>query len=237
MRHAQDPAYCGLLNIVRKRPPTQPAMDAVFGSYSPDNSHFLAEADVAAACGTHGTVLCTHNEDVLAHNLAILEHLHGTVAVGARVSVTDNVCLPRGAANGAMGVVTDLKLGSDGHVDRILVRLDATGNTVTFSRSITRYRLLNGTRYFKSTFPLCLAYAITAHRAQVRQKAIVLAAPNAVTQHPSRLAAPNAVPLNIRSSPTMRLPPARVHTCRVPPWPRRPSSTSGMPSHRACCMS
>ncbi len=184
----------------------------MFGSYSPHNSHFLAEADVPAASGAQGTVLCTHNEDVLAHNLAILEHLHGStvgpimpcpmlhnvddrdalvlldepflrkpgfhtlpcVAVNARVSVTDNVCLPRGAANGAMGVVTDLKKGSDGHVDRILVRLDATGNTVTFSRSITRYRLLNGTRYFKSTFPLCLAYAITAHRAQVRLNAIIL---------------------------------------------------------------
>ncbi len=205
VRHAADPAYSAFLNTIRLRAPTQAEIDAIFGKSHADDPTYVTQDQVAALCDADTTVLCTHREDALAHNLAILQRLEGTgvqevvpcplhhnvldpdaaqvldgwlrepafhslpcVAVGARVCLTDNVALPRGAANGATGTVVALRQDAGGYVDRVQVRLNSTGRTITLGRSVTHYRILNGVKYFKSTYPLCLAWAITAHRAQVR---------------------------------------------------------------------
>ncbi|EFJ52324.1 hypothetical protein VOLCADRAFT_86633 [Volvox carteri f. nagariensis] len=59
-------------------PATAAELDAVFGVCAPDNMHFIGESQVAATCNANATVLCTHQEDALQHNLTILRCLEGT---------------------------------------------------------------------------------------------------------------------------------------------------------------
>ncbi len=93
------------------------------------------------------------------------------VAVGAKVLLTENIHVASGFANGAAAVVEELRLGTDEHgqarVDGIRVRLESNGKVRTLTRSTKRTIYENGVRYTKATFPLALAYAITAHRSQV----------------------------------------------------------------------
>ncbi len=94
------------------------------------------------------------------------------VAVGAKVLLTENIHVASGFANGASAVVEELRLGTDergqARVDGIRVRLESNGRVRTLTRSTKRTIYENGVRYTKATFPLALAYAITAHRSQVR---------------------------------------------------------------------
>ncbi len=93
------------------------------------------------------------------------------VAVGAKVRLTENIHVASGFANGAAAVVEELRLGTDergqARVDGIHVRLESNGRVRTLTRSTKRTIYENGVRYTKATFPLALAYAITAHCSQV----------------------------------------------------------------------
>lgn len=91
-----------------------------------------------------------------------------TVAVGARVMITRNLDLAAGAANGALGTVTAIEWNNKRSKDikAIRVRLDTHHRTVRVTRSSYTATYHDGHRYWKSTFPLRLAYAITAHSAQ-----------------------------------------------------------------------
>lgn len=86
------------------------------------------------------------------------------VAIGAHVMLTKNVDVRLGAANGATGTVVKLKYRGN-HLTRIDVQLS---NTTVVRVFWTRYRdtHLNCVKYHASTFPVCLAYAMTAHKCQ-----------------------------------------------------------------------
>ena len=103
-------------------------------------------------------------------------HTLQQVAVGARVIFTPNFDLDKGAANGATGIVHDLQLDdARQHVVAITVRMDIGGALVRVRRSDSEPRFYDGDRYYKSTFPLALAWAITGHRCQVgRQLQLLL---------------------------------------------------------------
>jgi hypothetical protein len=87
------------------------------------------------------------------------------IAIGARVMITKNINLARKMANGATGVVQDV-IQQGGKVVKILVKLDSDGKVVTITRSNHYTCYHNNRRLHKDTFPLILAYAITAHKCQ-----------------------------------------------------------------------
>ena len=92
------------------------------------------------------------------------QEFHGlpAICIGARVMLTDNMKKP-GCVNGAMGTVTHITL-KDGIANKVHIKLESQGNVVTLSRSSEDRRSFNFKTYYKRTFPLTLAYAITGHK-------------------------------------------------------------------------
>lgn len=99
------------------------------------------------------------------------------VAVGARVIFNTTVNKAAGSTNSALGTVEKVITadawpeGMPGdrnqpRVQKLKVRLDTTGKTVTVSRTKVATTHRHGRAYSKRTFPLLLAYAMTAHRCQ-----------------------------------------------------------------------
>lgn len=87
------------------------------------------------------------------------------VAVGARVMLTANMDFDMGAVNGAAGTVVALEYGAQAHTRHtivgIRVKLDGSGHVIRVRRTDSRHLYQNCKRYYKQTFPLTLAYAIT----------------------------------------------------------------------------
>lgn len=101
--------------------------------------------------------------DYSASNLHTQEQRHG-VAIGCRVMLTANLDLTRGAANGATGVVSDMK-SRNGGVTCIVVKLDA-GGSIPVHRRFTQH----GGRYHIQvhipTVSLAYIYTMTGHKCQ-----------------------------------------------------------------------
>ena len=98
-------------------------------------------------------------------------HTLPCVAVGARVMLTSNKDLKRGAVNGATGHVTKLEYGPYPRscaypggptvaMRAVHVKLSHTGDVHRIGRDKSSY-FYETKRFVKSTFPLALAYAIT----------------------------------------------------------------------------
>jgi hypothetical protein len=96
-------------------------------------------------------------------------HTMPTFAVGARAILTSNLDLRVGAANGATGIIHSFgrvtPADPTSRVHWIKVLLD-TGSIVRVARTKRDRTWHNRLRYFKATFPLALAYALTGHKAQ-----------------------------------------------------------------------
>lgn len=100
------------------------------------------------------------------------------VALGARVMLTANRDISKGAVNGAVGTIVDLEWGAPpaataypgqaaSIVLAIKVQLQHSGDVLRFTRTRSEYMYADqGRQYIKSTFPLALAYAMTGHKAQ-----------------------------------------------------------------------
>lgn len=98
-------------------------------------------------------------------------HTLQCVALGARVMLTHNLDLSKGAANGATGVVTDITFGTSPISEelvptRLHVRLDVSQHTIRIPRCAVYATHHEGTAYRKCMFPLMLAYAMTGHKCQ-----------------------------------------------------------------------
>jgi len=93
-------------------------------------------------------------------------HKLTALAVGARVMLTSNIDLPAGAANGAIGTVEEWTTNRKAEINMIKVRLHATHTIVKVRRTDFDNCYHNNKKYYRSTFPLTLAYAITGHSSQ-----------------------------------------------------------------------
>lgn len=69
LRQCKDPGHMEFLSIIRHRRPTQDEIDAALSSC------FVSKDDALALANIKTTVLCTHNEDVVRLNKAILRRL------------------------------------------------------------------------------------------------------------------------------------------------------------------
>ena len=102
-------------------------------------------------------------------------HVLTHVAVGARVMYTTNSCKATGATNSKQGTVVDIIFAEqwpegmqpptpgERWVESLRVALDG-GKTVTARRSLMDNTCRNIQVFSKRTFPLMLAYAMTAHK-------------------------------------------------------------------------
>jgi len=100
-------------------------------------------------------------------------HTLTSVAVGARVMLTHNRDIRRGAVNGATAVVTKIEYGPyppscwyAGHPQQTIVavhiKLSHSGEVLRVGRTKNAYFWdAGGVRYKKASFPLAPAYAIT----------------------------------------------------------------------------
>ena len=88
------------------------------------------------------------------------------IAKGAKVMLTCNYDLTIGAANGSIGTILDWSCTPKGDIAKITVHLTDLNTTIAVRRSSNKTICFNSKRYFKATFPLALAYAITGHSSQ-----------------------------------------------------------------------
>jgi hypothetical protein len=89
------------------------------------------------------------------------------VSVGARMMVTENIDVPNGVANSATCTCTNIITDNDGVVQWVVAELDKPKDKmVTFGRSSVKRKYLGKHRLVKRSFPLTLAYALTAHKCQ-----------------------------------------------------------------------
>ena len=95
-------------------------------------------------------------------------HFHQShiVAVGALVMFTENVSLPKGAVNGATATVTNTTLDTNQNVTSIIVQITNTGKQIILKRSTFEHVYTFGKKFYRSSFPIVLAYAMKRHKSQ-----------------------------------------------------------------------
>lgn len=94
-------------------------------------------------------------------------HMLTAVAVGAPVVFNFNAAKSVGCVNSARGRITAVHTDKGGqYVEALTVELEGTGRSVVVKRSIVKRKWHNGVSYYLTTFPLQLAWAVTAHKCQ-----------------------------------------------------------------------
>ena len=199
MRSKGDVPYCLFLNEIRDEVPTQEAIDAIFtdahtiteegvlAAFTPTstilcshreqvdryNSLVLTSLAEQGLVGPPVVVPLSTNALQHEHMHAWLEqpnfHTLSVVALGARVMLTRNMSLKKGAANGTIGTVVGITMDPKqaGHVKRIDVKLEGVTKPLGVWRSTSKRHYDTASNTFrKSTFPLILAYAMTGHKSQ-----------------------------------------------------------------------
>jgi ATP-dependent exoDNAse (exonuclease V) alpha subunit len=88
------------------------------------------------------------------------------VVVGALVMILDNINIEKGVNNGAMGKVEAIHFKEDTNVEGITIGMLESGYKTKLKKGKTKFNYTYTGKYFKSTFLLALAYAMTGHKAQ-----------------------------------------------------------------------
>jgi hypothetical protein len=192
VRHASDPEYVAFLDLIRHMKPTQDEINAVLAQCVVADAAELTTymTPSTTILSTHVAPVRLFNDLVLdaffaASDIHVLPmntnasshpdlvewvadsdfHCCPRAAVGAKVLLMSNLDLSVGAANGAAGTITDF-IYVNGALKYIIVLIALTGKTIKVSRHSIAYTYHDGQRFYKSTFPLHLSYAITGHKAQ-----------------------------------------------------------------------
>ena len=192
VRHSSDPSYLNFLNIIRQRPPTEAEIEDTLGTCFIDNdmlSNYL-NPTTTILC-SHREDVTMYNDcifksifapkDIIpitldtnateAHNVSEwlkdskFDQLHH-VAVGALVMFTSNVNVAKGAVNGATTTVTSVHLDTHGVVTTIGVHIIGTATNIYLKRYNFKHKYTYEQYYYKASFPIVLAYAMTGHKSQ-----------------------------------------------------------------------
>lgn len=194
VRHSGDLELLEFLCFIRTRVPTNDQIMQVLGGcfVTATEAEALCGENTTVIC-SHRELVSHYNDimiernfdpsDILeipmATNASQVPHLQtwanckrfhqlSKVAKTARVMVTRNQDLKMGAANGAIGTVEDVSFKRDGSVKSFAVRLSDSNSLISLSRSLVHRKYDNDHSYFRSTFPLSLAYAITVTSARAQ---------------------------------------------------------------------
>ena len=92
-------------------------------------------------------------------------HRLSCIAIGAPVVFTANTDVAQDAANGCTGTIVGVRRYR-ARISTVRVRLDDNDHEIDVHRRTIHRTWLRGQEYRRETFPLELAYAITAHKAQ-----------------------------------------------------------------------
>jgi ATP-dependent exoDNAse (exonuclease V) alpha subunit len=142
------------------------------------------------------TILCTHKVDVEKYNTIALQkhfptseiyqvkmdtnvtniehiqpwlnnksfnHIH-TIAIGAFVMFIDNINIQKGAINGLLATIKSIIFDTKNNVTPIEVQL--TTNSIKMVLKKHTFQQKYDGYYYKTSFPITLAYVITRHKSQ-----------------------------------------------------------------------
>jgi ATP-dependent exoDNAse (exonuclease V) alpha subunit len=192
VRHSSDPLYLEFLNIIQHRPPTESEIEHTLNACFINNdmlSHYL-DATTTILC-SHREDVIMYNDIIFksifasaeriqvtldtnateAHNVSAwlndtrFDQLHH-VAVGALVMFTTNVNIAKGVVNGATATVTSVHTDNHGVVTTIGVQVIGNSTNILLKRHNFKHKYTYEQHYYKASFPIVLAYAMTGHKSQ-----------------------------------------------------------------------
>jgi ATP-dependent DNA helicase PIF1 len=196
VRQANDPPYLDFLRIIRSRKPTQAEIDFALSECfcTPERvaEMLCSEGSTFQVLTSHLDLAAMYNDALLANSFpdqpiievplhskttdvnfdAVSAWLHDSkfytlpaVKIGVRVILCENLDLSVHAHNGATGIVQSVHYRVCGILNKIVVQLDS-GATIQVMRTKLDTCYVGQFKYYKTTFPLNLASAMTGHRCQ-----------------------------------------------------------------------
>jgi hypothetical protein len=189
VRHASDPEYLQFLNIIRTRQPSHEEIQTILTNcFVPKDSlddHINSQTTIICS---HREDVSRYNKIVFEKNFHPCQRRHvqmetnatdiesaaswlsdtrfnhiETVAVGCLVIFTENVSIPKGAVNGTTATVQEIECSSDGMVTSITVQLIDSEVKMKLKRHTFQHIYTYEAYYYKASFPIVLAYAMTGH--------------------------------------------------------------------------
>jgi hypothetical protein len=79
---------------------------------------------------------------------------------------TKNVNIPKGTVNSGTATVQEIKCSGDSMVTSIIVQLIDTEIKMKLKRQTFQHKYTYEAYYYKASFPIVLAYAMTGHKSQ-----------------------------------------------------------------------
>ncbi len=80
--------------------------------------------------------------------------------------ITKNIKISKGAINGAIAIVTSLTLDDNKMVTNITIKVISINVYLTLNRWTLEHKYTYEAYYYKTSFPIVLAYVIASHKAQ-----------------------------------------------------------------------
>ena len=89
-----------------------------------------------------------------------------TIAIGCLIIFKENVSIPKRAVNGAIAMLQEIECSSDMIVTSITVQLIDSETKMKLKPQTFQHRYTYEAYYYKASFPIVLAYAITSYKLQ-----------------------------------------------------------------------
>jgi hypothetical protein len=87
------------------------------------------------------------------------------IAIGAKVMITKNINISKGAINGTIAIVTIFTFNDNNMIASIIIKFISTNMYITLNRQTLQHKYTYESYYYKASFPIALAYAIIGHKA------------------------------------------------------------------------
>jgi ATP-dependent DNA helicase PIF1 len=92
-------------------------------------------------------------------------HIH-IIAVGALVMFTNNITIQKRVVNGAIATITSIIFDLKNNIVAIEVQLTTNSIKMILEKHTFQYKYTYDAYYYKTLFPIILAYVITSHKSQ-----------------------------------------------------------------------